>query len=90
VLLGGRLLGAVRVTGGMASYAFAIPPDVATTLAQSDDAAQLRLETRAWSPRQVAGVNDDRDLGVMVDRITTCGESAGVPQPAPGDVSSSR
>jgi hypothetical protein len=90
VLLGGRLLGAVRVTGEMQSYAFAIPPDVAATLAQSDDAAQLRLEARAWSPRQLAGAGDDRDLGVMVDRITTCGESAGVPQPAPGDVSSSR
>jgi hypothetical protein len=87
VFLGDRPLGAVRVAGGMQSYPFAIPPDLAVAMAESNDAAQLRLEANVWSPRQLAGANDDRDLGVMVDRNTACGASDG-PQPAPG-VSSS-
>jgi hypothetical protein len=68
VSIGDRALGTVTVTSGMHPYQFAIPPDVADALSRRDDAAPLRLDTRTWNPSRIAGT-DDRDLGVMVDRI---------------------
>lgn len=68
VSLGDRLLGTVKVGSGMHPYAFDIPPDLASALSRADDAAPLRLETRTWNPSRIAG-NDNRDLGVMVDRV---------------------
>jgi hypothetical protein len=38
-------------------------------MAQSADATQLRILTRTWNPSQTLGAPDNRDLGVMVDRI---------------------
>ena len=54
--------------GPLQAYYFVIPPNLAATIAHSQDAAQLRLVTNTWSPRAL-GAKDDRDLGVMVDSI---------------------
>ena len=69
VFLNDRALGAVMVRAGLEPYRFAIPPELAAAIAGSDDAAQLRLVTRTWNPARVLGVSDNRELGVMVDRV---------------------
>jgi hypothetical protein len=69
VYLDERLLGSVRVADGFAEYAFAIPAAVAEGVAQSGLPARVRLLTRTWNPHEVLGSPDDRQLGVMVDRV---------------------
>ena len=64
------LLGTVTATSNFKSYSFEIPLELAATLATSEEAGHLRLESSIWNPGEVLGVNDDRDVGVMVDRIT--------------------
>jgi hypothetical protein len=54
---------------GLSPYPFVIPPDLAASIAQSDDAAQLRIASRTWSPSKILKAPDTRDMGVMVDRI---------------------
>lgn len=68
IFLNDTRLGQATV-GAFGAYRFAIPPDLATSIAQSEDAAQLRLVSRTWSPATVVGSTDTRELGVMVDRI---------------------
>ena len=34
-----------------------------------DDPVELRLVTATWNPHQVLGTPDDRNVGVMVDRV---------------------
>ena len=62
-------LGRVVVGAGMQAYTLAIPADVARAAAASPDAVTVRLRTVTWRPRAVLGVADDRELGVMVDRV---------------------
>jgi hypothetical protein len=62
-------LGKVVVGDGMRAYSLAIPADVARAAAASPDAVTVRLRTVTWRPRSVLGVADDRELGVMVDRV---------------------
>ena len=69
VYLDDVLLGDVRVTTGFQPYAFAIPTDLAEAMAARPDATELTLLTDTWNPLEVLGVADDRDLGVMVDRV---------------------
>jgi hypothetical protein len=69
VVLDGRTLGSVRVGGGFAEYDLAIPGDLAAQLAAAGEPVRLALRTTVWNPSQVLGTPDDRDLGVMVDRV---------------------
>ena len=69
VSLNDRFLGTVTVGEGMQPYRFDIPADLAAAIAQSKDAAQLRIETRTWTPAKLIGGGDDRDLGVMLERV---------------------
>ena len=69
VYLNDRLLGTVRVGNGFRPYSLGIPEGVAAAAVQSDDPARLRLVTPVWNPHEVLGVSDDRQLGVMVDRV---------------------
>ena len=46
-----------------------IPAEVAAAAASSPDAVTVRLRTATWNPRALVGGADDRDLGVMVDRV---------------------
>jgi hypothetical protein len=62
-------IGAATAGDGFSAFTFDIPPDLASRIAGVDDAAQLRIVSRTWNPSRLIGVNDDRDLGVMVDRV---------------------
>jgi hypothetical protein len=70
VLLNDRLLGTVRVTsGGFTEYDVPIPADVAAAAAATGEPVRLTLRTTTWNPRTLLGTSDDRELGVMVDRV---------------------
>lgn len=69
VYLHGELLGAVVVGDGFATYTVAIPPGLAARAAAFGDPVELKLLTAVWNPHRVIGSADDRDLGVMVDRV---------------------
>lgn len=70
VSLDGVVLGTVTVDTGFDAYRLQIPSALAARLARSGATAELALMTTTWKPEQVLGTADDRDLGVMVDRVT--------------------
>ena len=69
VLIGGQTLGTVRVSGGFKEYTFDLTPEIASALAAAGEPVRLLLRTTAWNPLKLLGRNDNRDLGVMVDRV---------------------
>jgi hypothetical protein len=68
--LDNRLIGEATVTSGVKPYRFQIPAELAAAAAARDEPALLRIVASAWSPKTALGVNDDRTLGVMVQRVT--------------------
>jgi hypothetical protein len=68
VFLGDRAIGAVNPIAQFSDYTFAIPAELATELAASGSATEVRLESSTWTPRDAMGGADDRQLGVMIDR----------------------
>jgi len=62
-------LGDAHVGLGFQPYRFAIPADLVEAAARVDDPAQLKLITTPWNPHRMLGLADDRELGVMVDRV---------------------
>jgi hypothetical protein len=69
VFLNDRALGTVTVGPELTPYPLTIPADLASSMARTEEAAQLRLVTNTWNPAQLIRVRDERDLGVMLDRI---------------------
>jgi len=69
VAIGDRVLGVVSVTNGFKEYDVAIPPDVAAAAAATGEPVRVVLRTATWNPHVVIGSPDDRELGVMVDRV---------------------
>lgn len=69
ILLNDVSLGRTPIGAGFQTYTFAIPPALAASVAQRGEPATLRLISTVWSPKALLGVTDDRQLGVMVDRI---------------------
>ena len=69
VQLNDHPLGTVRVTDGFKPYVFDLPAGVAAEAAEAEAPSRLRLVTTAWNPHLVIGSGDDRELGVMVDRV---------------------
>jgi hypothetical protein len=69
VLIGDRVLGTVRVTRGFREYDVPIPGDVAAAAAATGEPVRITLRTVTWNPQRVLGTPDDRNLGVMVDRV---------------------
>lgn len=69
VFLNERRLGRIVAGPGLQAYRLSIPPELAAAIAESDDAAELRLVCTTWNPGRALGVADPRDVGVMVDRI---------------------
>ena len=63
-------LGRIKVGSGFQTYRLAIPSEIIRAAAQSDNPAQIRLASSVWVPRDILGGSDDRELGVMMDRIT--------------------
>lgn len=64
-----RQIGQVVVGSGFRPYSFAIPAELVAAASVRDAPARLKLQTVTWNPRASAGTPDDRDLGVMVDRV---------------------
>ena len=70
VVINDREIGTVRVTsGGFKEYDIPIPMDVAAAAAATGEPVRIALRTPTWSPRRILGTLDDRELGVMVDRV---------------------
>jgi hypothetical protein len=68
VALDNEPLGVVRVGTGFKPYTLPIPAELAARVSAAG-MADLRLTTPVWKPRLILGTADDRDLGVMVDRV---------------------
>ena len=64
-----RILGTVAVTSGFKPYTVPVPPDLAALAAANGEPIRLKLTTSVWIPQQTLGTQDNRDLGVMVDRV---------------------
>jgi hypothetical protein len=69
VSLDDRTLGEVTVGPGFHAYRFAIPADLAQAVAAKREPATLTIQCSPWNPRRTVGGSDDRELGVMVDRV---------------------
>jgi hypothetical protein len=69
VFLQGQMVGSAGVDSGFRPYTFVIPSDLAARAAASRDPVELRLVTPTWNPHQVLGTSDDRNIGLMVDRV---------------------
>ena len=63
-------LGTATPTPNFEPYSFEIPLDLAATLETREEAGRLRIESSTWSPAEILGGPDDRDVGLMLDRIT--------------------
>jgi hypothetical protein len=59
----------VTVTGGFREYDVSIPPEVAAAAAAAGEPVRVTLRTETWNPLRVLGTPDDRELGVMLDRV---------------------
>ena len=70
VRFNGTLLGTVDVRPGFQDYQLTIPQALVEAAAQSDGPATLRLVSTVWSPRALLNVPDNRELGVMLDKVT--------------------
>ena len=69
VFLDERAIGKIQVDGHFNDYTFAIPAQLAAELAKRTTAAEIRIESTTWTPRDVLGNSDERQLGVMIDRV---------------------
>ena len=70
VSFNGTSLGTADVTPGFREYRFALPASLAEAASQADAPATLRLVSTVWSPRAALNVPDNRELGVMLDKVT--------------------
>lgn len=70
VLFNGVPIGEAAVTTGFQPYVFAIPPALVASAAGAAQPATLRIESSVWSPRDITGARDTRQLGVMLDTVT--------------------
>ena len=57
------------MTEGFRPYTVTLQTDFAREVALREEASELRIETNTWIPRELLGGSDDRDLGVMLDRV---------------------
>jgi hypothetical protein len=69
VLLNDIPIGTVRVENGFREYDLDLPAHVASDAAATREPVRIMLRTTTWNPMRTLGTSDDRDLGVMVDRV---------------------
>jgi hypothetical protein len=69
VLLNDVAIGEATVALDFHPYTFAVPPEVARAAAAMSGPARLTIRSNVWKPSEVPGVSDDRQLGVMMDRV---------------------
>jgi hypothetical protein len=62
-------IGTLEVTPGFREYTLALPPALVQRAATRDEPAQITLLSTTWMPMKYVGGTDDRELGVMLDRI---------------------
>ncbi|MGE3842105.1 MAG: ArnT family glycosyltransferase [Vicinamibacterales bacterium] len=62
-------IGQVTLDHDVTAYTFPIPSDIAAAAASREAPARLRLTTSTWNPQRLLGVSDNRELGVVVDRV---------------------
>jgi hypothetical protein len=67
--LGETSLGKVTVGIAEQPYVFDIPPSLAADAARNVGAATIRLISSTFNPRALTGADDDRELGVKVNRV---------------------
>jgi hypothetical protein len=63
------VLGRAITQGPLRPYTFALPADLAAAIGTSADPARLELRVATWNPAELLGVDDPRDLGVLVSRV---------------------
>jgi hypothetical protein len=68
VFLGDTQIGTASPDAQFRDYTFTIPSELAGELARSHRAVEARVESTTWTPREILGGADDRELGVMIDR----------------------
>lgn len=69
VFMNDHRLGKVTVGPVERPFSFGIPRALAEAAGASDEAALLKLVSSTWKPGAVLGVNDDRELGALIDRV---------------------
>ena len=69
VALDDEVIGTATPIDEVRPYTLAIPPALAARLAAKTESVRLRLRVPTWNPGAVLGVNDTRDLGVIVTRV---------------------
>ena len=69
ILIEDRPLATLHVSTGFREYDVDIPPDIAAAAAAGGEPVRIMLRTTTWNPMKVLGTADDRELGVMLDRV---------------------
>lgn len=69
ILLNDTRVDTVRVENGFREYDVAIPPALAAAASATGEPVRIMLRTPTWNPAKAGISGDDRDLGVMVDRV---------------------
>jgi hypothetical protein len=69
VFLNDRAVGKITVRGGFSEYRIDLPADIAADAAARAAPAVVRLQCTTWVPKDLLGGSDDRQLGIMLDRI---------------------
>jgi hypothetical protein len=69
VSIDGRRLGSATVAAPVAPYDFVIPPETLQAIRDSPKAVRLELGVNTWNPARLLAAKDDRDLGVIVERV---------------------
>lgn len=69
ITLADQPLGTLAVDTGFKPYSVRIPEGLAAQVAAGGGPVRLRLTTPVWNPEEVLGTPDNRELGVMVDRV---------------------
>ena len=63
------LLGDAVIASEFNPYTFDIPPELANDMTRTGNVTPLLIVSNTWNPGEVLGTPDDRQLGVMVDRV---------------------
>lgn len=71
VYLADERIGQIEVSPGpFRPYNLTLPRELVARRAAADEPLVLRLVSTTWNPNDLLGTGDDRNLGVMVDRVT--------------------
>ena len=69
VFLADQPIGTAEPDAQFRDHVFSVPAALAAELAGTHRAAEVRIESTTWTPRDILGGTDDRALGVMIDRV---------------------